>query len=95
MTLVRIPLGNKDKLARDNLIPTILSIHLLSEFPILERQINDVRNAINEFPKKVAAIALHRKFFINAYLTGYDKTLNVYIECTIVNVNYEVKKILI
>ena len=56
------PLGNKDKVARDNLTRRILSIHSPPRFPIFERQIDDVRNVINEFPIKVVD-CIDRRFF--------------------------------
>lgn len=83
------PLGNKDKVAKYTLIMKILSIQSLPGYSIFERQIDDTRPIINEFPKKVAATFLHRIFFINSYLTGHDKACNTCMECTIVRENYE------
>lgn len=82
------PLANKDKLARKTLIVKILSIQSLPGYPIFQRQINDIRPIIDEFPKKVAALVMHRRFLINAYLTGHHKECNTCVECTIVRENY-------
>lgn len=67
------PLANKDKLVRKSLIMKILSIQSLPRYPIFQRQIDDIRPIIDEFPKKVAALVMHRRFIINAYLTGHHK----------------------
>lgn len=83
-------LGNIDKVARYTLITNILSVQSLPGYPIFQRRIDDVRNIINQFPKKVSAIVLYRRFSINAYPTGHEKTTNVCIECTIIKANYEI-----
>ena len=62
----------------------------MPRYPIFQRRIDDICNIIKEFPKKVAAVVLHRRYFINAFITGHDKTNNVCVECTIIKGDYEV-----
>ena len=84
------PLGNKDKVAKDTLIMNIVSSQSLPGYPIFQRRIDDIRNIITEFPKKVAAVVLHRRYFVNAFITGHDKTNNVCVECTVIKCDYVV-----
>ena len=84
------PLGNKDKVAKDTLIMNIVSPQSLPGYPLFQRRIDDIRNIIKEFPKKLAAVVLHRRYFVNAFITGHDKSINVCVECTIIKGNYEV-----
>ena len=79
----------KDKLARKTLMVKILSIQSLPGYRIFERKIDDIRLIIDDFPKKVAALVMHWRFFIDAYLTGHDKEFNTCVECTIVKENYQ------
>ena len=67
------PLANKDKLARKTLIVKILSNQSLPRYPIFKRQIDDIRPIINDFPKRVTVLVMHRRFLINAYVIGHDK----------------------
>ena len=61
----------------------IISNQSLPRCPIFERKIDDIRPTIDELPKKVPALVVHREFLINAYITGHDKEFNTCVEYTI------------
>ena len=58
------------------------------------RHFNDKRPIIKELPKKIKALVIHKRYYINTYLDSGSQNVapseNITIECSIITENYNV-----
>ena len=58
--------------------------------PLFHRLSDDDRSVINEFPKQVKCLVLHKRYLINRNATSILSENNICIECTIIREEYNV-----
>ena len=83
----RYPLANKDNQARMELAKNLMLYVSLPNAHLFNRDINDRRPIMKEFPKKVKGLVVHQRFLDNSLTGGINNNI-ICVECTIIKEEY-------
>ena len=86
----KLPLPLSDSHLRNKHVMSLVS-GLFAGHPLLNRNMNDTRTVINEFPKKVKCLVIHTRYLKNQYIPNLSCLNNICIECTLIRENHEIR----